>query len=102
MIDTEPTTLELGTTGNVWARITDRLEQDLTAATIEIRTVAPDGTTSAWAAPADRDNTLAATGVVRVALLHVAAVVGYWKLQVRVTDNPETIVETADGGFRVV
>lgn len=101
MIDTEPTTLEVGTTGYVWARVTDRTGQDLTTVGFELATVAPDGTQSAWAAPADRDDSLAAAGVVRVAVLHVAAVVGYWKLRYRATDNPETIVDTA-GSFRVV
>jgi len=102
MIDTEPTTLEVGTTAYVWARITDRNGEDLTSVGIELRTVAPDGTPSVWAAPADRDDDLAAAGVVRVAVLHTAVLTGYWKLQVKITDNPELIVDTAEGGFRVI
>lgn len=102
MIDTQPTTLEVGSTAYVWARITDRTGQDLTSVGFEVATVAPDGTQSDWAAPDDRDDELAAAGLVRVALLHVAAVPGYWKLRVKATDSPETIIDTAEGGFRVV
>jgi hypothetical protein len=104
MIDTQPTTLEVGTTGYVWARVTDQRGQDLTAVGFEVATVDPDGVQSAWAAPADRDDDLAMAGVVRVAVLHAATSEGrgYWKLRVKATDNPETIVETAEGGFRVI
>lgn len=101
MIDTEPTTLEVGSTAYVWAKVTDRSGQDLTAVQLELATVDPDGTQSAWAAPADRDDGLAAAGIVRVAVLHTAATPGYWKLKVRATDNPETIIDTA-GSFRVI
>lgn len=103
MIDSEPTTLEVGTTAYVWAKVEDRLGQDLTAVTFEMATVDPDGEQSGWAAPADRDNDLAAAGVVRIAVLHEATTGGrgYWKLRWRATDNPETIVDTA-GSFRVI
>ncbi|MET9313840.1 hypothetical protein ABZX12_18665 [Kribbella sp. NPDC003505] len=101
MIDTEPTTLEVGTTGYVYARITDRRGEDLTSVGFELATVDPAGAQSDWAAPAGRDDALAAAGVVRVAVLHTAATPGYWKLRYRATDNPETIVGTA-GVFRVV
>lgn len=103
MIDTEPTTLEVGTTAYVWARITDRRAQDLTAVGFEIATVDPDGVASAFAAPDDRDDALAAAGTVRIAVLHQATSDGrgYWKLRYRATDNPETIVDTA-GAFRVI
>lgn len=102
MIDIEPTTLEVGTTAYVYARITDKRSQDLTGVGVEVATVDPDGVQSAWAAPADRNDELAAAGIVRVAVLHTAAARGYWKLRVKVTDNPETIIETAEGGFRVI
>lgn len=103
MIDTEPTKLEVGTTAYVWARVTDRTSQDLTGVTIELATVDPAGVVSDWADPDDRDDALAAAGVVRVALLHDATEPGrgYWKLLVRATDNPETIIDTA-GSFRVI
>jgi hypothetical protein len=102
MIDTQPTTLEQGTTAYVWARVTDRTGQDLTTVQFELATVAPDGTQSTWAAPDDRDDERAAVGIVRVAVLHEATTLGYWKLKIRVTDNPETIIDTAEGGFRVI
>lgn len=101
MIDIEPTTLEVGSTAYVWARITERTSQDLTGVTFEVATVDPSGTVSAWAAPDATDTELAAAGIVRVAVLHEATVPGYWRLKVRITDNPETIVDTA-GAFRVI
>lgn len=103
MIDSEPTTLEVGTTAYVWATVTDRRGQDLTTVGFEMATIDPDGVPSDWAAPDDRDDALAAAGTVRIGLLHEATTGGrgYWKLRWRATDNPETIVDTA-GSFRVI
>lgn len=103
MIDTEPTTLEVGTTAYVWAKITERRGEDLTSVGFEIATVDPDGVASSFVAPDSRDDDLAAAGIVRIAVLHEATSDGrgYWKLRWRATDNPETIVETA-GSFRII
>lgn len=84
MIGDDPRTLVVGAIGRVWARITELDEADLSAATVQLRTVAPDGTISAWAAPAATDVTKAATGLYRAAIDHVAAVVGLWELQAKV------------------
>lgn len=84
MILDDPRTLVVGATGLVWARVTERTGADLTGVPVELRTVSPGGTISAWAAPAQLDTTSAATGVVRAALSHVAAVTGVWELQAKV------------------
>lgn len=84
MITDDPRTLVVGATGEIWARITDLFEADLTGAAVQLRTVAPDGTVGAWAAPATTDTTQAAAGVVRAALNHTAAVAGYWELQAKI------------------
>lgn len=103
MIDSEPTTLEVGTTDYVWAKVEDRRGRDITTVGFEMATVDPAGVQSAWVPPDDRDDDLAAAGVVRIGLLHVATDQGrgYWKLRWRATDNPTTIVDTA-GSFRVI
>jgi hypothetical protein len=84
MITDDPRTLVVGAIGEVWGRITDLLGTDLTGVTVQLRTVAPDGTLSSWAAPADTDTTQAAAGIVRAALEHTAAVAGTWELQAKV------------------
>jgi hypothetical protein len=98
MITSAVRTLEVGTTGLVWARITDDYAQDLTGLDVQLRTVSPLGVVSEWAAP--EDTAVPAVGQFRAALLHTAVVLGWWKLQARITDNPEVIVLTA--AFQVV
>lgn len=84
MIGDDPRTLVVGATGLVWARITEKTGADLSAETVQLRKVAPDGTPTAWAAPAATDITQAATGLYRAAVEHVASVVGLWELQAKV------------------
>lgn len=84
MIGDDPRTLVVGATGLVWARITEKTGADLSAATVQLRTVSPSGTLSAWAAPAATDVTQAATGLYRAAAEHIASVVGLWELQAKV------------------
>jgi len=84
MITDDPRTLVVGATGLVWARVADLFGADLTGEALQLRTVAPDGTVSAWATPADTDTTQAVTGLVRAALEHTAAVAGWWELQVKI------------------
>lgn len=84
MITEDPRTLVVGATGLVWAKIRDLFGADLTGSAVQLRTVAPDGTVSAWAAPASTDTSQAATGTLRAALSHTAAVAGWWELQAKV------------------
>lgn len=84
MIGDDPRTLVVGGTGLVWGRITDKTGADLSGEVVQLRTVAPDGTFSTWAAPADTDVSQAATGLVRAAVEHVALVTGWWELQAKV------------------
>lgn len=99
MIITEERTLEVGTTGQVWGRITDRLGQDMSGLTLQLATVSPAGVTSAWAAPAATDS--ATAGVLRAAVVHVAAERGTWRLLGRLTNG--SLVEVMNlGAFFVV
>lgn len=84
MIADDPRTLVVGATGLVWGRITDLNGADLTGEPVQLRTVAPDGTLSSWAAPTAVDTSRAATGELRAALAHTAVVVGWWELQAMV------------------
>lgn len=84
MIGDDPRTLVVGATGLVWARITERDSADLSGETVQLRTVAPDGTVSGWSAPAATDVSKAGSGLYRAAVEHVASVVGLWELQAMV------------------
>lgn len=84
MIGDNPRTLVVGATGTVWGRVSERNGVDLSAETVQTRTVDPDGVLSTWGTPYDLDLSQAATGVVRAAVQHVAAVAGWWELQVKV------------------
>jgi hypothetical protein len=84
MIGDKPRTLVVGATGTVWGRVTERNGVDLTAEVIQTRTVDPAGAVSSWGTPYSTDLSQAATGVVRAAVQHVAAVAGWWELQVKV------------------
>jgi hypothetical protein len=84
MITDDPRTLVVGATGEVWARITDLFGADLTAVSVQLRTVAPDGTLGTWGAPAAVDTSQAAAGVIRAAISHAAVVTGWWELQAKV------------------
>jgi hypothetical protein len=97
----EPRTLKVGATENVWARSTEKAGQDLTGVTVSLREVAPDGTVGDWAAPADVDLDQAEAGIVRAAVSHVAAVTGWWSLDIRLVDAGETVIQRA-GTFNVV
>lgn len=99
MITSEVRTLEVGTTGQVWGRITDRLGQDMSGLTLQLATVSPAGVQSAWAAPAATDS--ATLGVLRAAVVHVAAEVGTWRLLAKLTNG--SLVEVMNlGAFYVV
>jgi hypothetical protein len=99
VITSDVRTLEVGTTGQVWGRITDRLEQDMSGLTIQLATVSPAGVVSAWAAPAAID--AATAGVLRAALVHVAVEVGTWRLLAKMTNG--SLVEVMNvGAFYVV
>lgn len=99
MITTDVRTLEVGTTGEVWGRITDRYGQDMSGLTLELATKSPAGVQSAWAAPAVLD--AATPGVLRGAIVHTAAVVGTWRLLGKLTNG--ALVEVMDlGAFFVV
>lgn len=101
MIREKTRTLEVGTTGLVWAVLTDRLGQDMTGIGVELRATSPAGVVGEWAAPDDTGGT-PATGVVRAAYEHVATLagVGWWKLEVKLTNGSLVEVLTA-GVFQV-
>jgi hypothetical protein len=99
MITTDVRTLEVGTTGQVWGRITDREGQDMSGLTLELAKLSPAGVQSAWAAPAAID--AATAGVLRGALVHTAAETGTWRLKGKLTNG--ALVEVMDlGAFFVV
>lgn len=93
----DPVTFVVGSTDQLWARTSDRFKTDLSAATLMLRTKAPDGTFTAWAAPAYTDLSEAATGTVEAGMDYTAAVVGIHQLQMKV--GP-TILKV--GPFQVV
>lgn len=99
MITSEVRTLEVGTTGEVWGRITDRAGQDMSGLMLQLATVSPAGVVSAYGAPAEVDT--ATVGVLRAALVHVAAEVGTWRLLAKLTNG--SLVEVMNlGAFYVV
>lgn len=101
MITTDVRTLEVGTTGEVWGRITDRLGQDMSGLTLQMATLSPAGVQSAWATPAAPQLDAGTTGVLRAAVVHVAAEVGTWRLLGKLTNG--ALVEVMDlGAFFVV
>jgi hypothetical protein len=99
MIEPNTRTLRVGSTAYVWARLTEKTGADVSALTPDLRTVSPAGVISAWAAanPVEHPS----LDVIRAGLLHVAAEVGWWDLEARLVDNPETEIVSL-GGFRVV
>lgn len=101
MIGDKTRTLEVGTTGQVWTRITDRLGQNMTAVVVELRATSPAGVAGEWVAPNETAGT-PETGVVRAAYEHVATLagVGWWKLEVKLTNGSLVEVLTA-GVFQV-
>jgi hypothetical protein len=102
MIGSRTRTLEVGTTGLVWAVVTDRAGQDMTGLGVELRATDPDGVAGTWVAPDDTGGT-PETGVVRAAYEHTATApgVGWWKLQMKLTNG--TLVEVVTAGvFQVV
>lgn len=101
MIVPDSPTLVAGATDAVWVKITDRNKQDLTGVTVQLRTVDPDGTASAWADPYDDDTTEATAGVLRAALLHTAGSLGLWVVQAKLAVGPLTVIVVC-GAFRVI
>lgn len=99
MIEDDVRRIRVGATGYVWARITERTGADVTGITPDLRTVSPAGVTSAWAAAASAEHP--SSSVIRVGLLHTGTEVGWWRLEARLTDNPEVEI-LALGGFAVV
>lgn len=99
MITSDVRTLEVGTTGQVWGRLTDRLGQDMSGLTLQLATLSPAGVQSAWAAPAVTD--AGTPGVLRAAIVHVAVEPGTWRLLGKLTNGG--LVEVMDlGAFFVV
>lgn len=92
-------TIRIGSTGYVWARITEVTGADVSAITPDLRTISPAGVVSEWepAVPTEHPS----ADVIRAGLLHTGAEVGWWQLQARITDNPEVEI-LAVGGFRVI
>jgi hypothetical protein len=86
---------------DLWVKVTDRNKLDLSGVTVTVRLVGPDGVASSWAAPRDVDDAEAVSGVLRVAPSFVAAVVGLWQVQIRISDGVTTATVAA-GFFRVV
>lgn len=99
MITSDVRTLEVGTTGQVWGRITDRLGQDMSGLTVTLATVSPAGVVSSYSAPAATD--AATLGTLRAALVHVASEIGTWKLLAKLTNGSLVEVLTL-GSFFVV
>ena len=93
----DPVTFVVGSTDQLWARTADRFKTDLSAATLQLRTKAPDGTFSAWATPAYTDLSEAATGTLEAGMDYTATVIGIHELQMKV--GP-TILKV--GAFQVV
>lgn len=99
MIGSDVRTLEVGTTGQVWGRITDRLKQDMSGLTVQLATESPAGVVSAWGAPSVVD--AAVPGVLRAALVHTAVEPGTWALRAKLVNGSLAEVMTL-GAFFVV
>lgn len=82
-------TLVVGATELVWARATERFNQDMSAATVELRTVL-NGVPSSWAAP--NQILHPHQNVIRAAMLVTAGTPGTYKVQMRVADSPESAI----------
>ena len=93
-------TIRVGSTGvYVWGNITENTGEDVSALTPQLRTESPSGVVSTWAAPAVTQHP--STSRIRVAIQHDAVEPGWWRLEAKVTDNPESEVLLL-GGFEVI
>ena len=93
-------TIRVGSTGvYVWGRITESTGEDVSALTPQLRTVSPAGVVSTWAVPVLTEHP--SVNVIRCAIQHTAAEVGWWRFEAKVTDNPEVEVLLL-GGFEVI
>ena len=93
-------TIRVGSTGvYVWGNITENTGEDVTALSPQVRTESPAGVVSTWAAPAVTEHPT--PGRIRVAIQHTATEPGWWRLEAKVSDNPEVEVLLL-GGFEVI
>ena len=91
-------TLVVGATEYIWARATERFNQDMSAATVELRTVF-NSAASSWAAPAQILHPH--QNVIRASMLFNAVTPGTYKVQMRVANSPESAILDC-GIFQVV
>ena len=83
-------TLSVGSTDDVWTRLTS--PDVLTSATCQVRTFKLDAVPGAWGAPIAEEHPDANT--IRVAARVVAAVIGTYAMQTKMTLGPLVIIKT--------
>ena len=100
-------TIRVGSTGvYVWGNITENTGEDVSGLTPQLRTESPAGVVSTWAAPAVTEHLHVpaqnpVANVIRCAIQHTATEPGWWRLEAKVSDNPEVEVLLL-GGFEVI
>lgn len=96
---TQERTLHVGSTDDVWARITERTGADVSTVPIQLRVIDPDGVVGSWAAPNAENRPT--PDVIRASVRHTASVAGRHAVQAKLTPTGRTVILTV-GTFNVI
>ena len=92
-------TLHMGDTDDVWGRVTEDTEADISGVPLQLRVITPAGVVGSWNPPQDEDR--AVPHIIRAAARVTPAAEGQHTLQAKLTPTGRVVILTL-GTFNVI